>query len=145
MVISFQKIFGLSIVWMRVALAIIFIWFGLLKLSGNNPVYEIVHASFPFLADGTGNYVLAIFETLIGFGLLFDLFHKTTHIFLLLHLLGTFGVFVFAPEIAFDPYFPFLTLAGEFVLKNIALAVGGLIVLSAPAPIKLKSLARRSK
>lgn len=133
-----EKIFGLSITWMRLALALIFLWFGLLKLSGNNPVYDIIHASFPFLADGVGNYVLAIFETLIGVGLLFDFFHKTTHVFLLLHLLGTFGVFVFAPEIAFDPYFPFLTLAGEFVVKNVALAVGGLIVLFAPAPIRIR-------
>lgn len=115
---------------MRVALGIIFLWFGLLKLSGRNPVFEIVHATFPLLADGAGNYVLAIFEVLIGLSLVLNILTRIAHVALLLHLLGTFATFFLAPQIMFDPYFPFLNLNGEFVVKNLALAIGGLIILS---------------
>lgn len=115
---------------MRIALGIIFLWFGLLKFSGNNPVYDIVYASFPFLAEGIGNYILATFETVVGIGLLLNIMPKIVHISLILHLLGTFIVFLLAPEIMFYPSIPFLTLAGEFVVKNIALTMGGFVVLA---------------
>ena len=104
-------------------------WFGLLKFSGYNPVFEIVNASFPFFASGIGNYILAIFESLIGLGLMFGAIPKIIHFFLVFHLLGTFSTFVVAPEIMFYPRFPFLNLNGEFVVKNLALAMGGLVVL----------------
>lgn len=119
----------MSIEGMRVALGIIFLWFGLLKFTGFNPVYEIVAASFAFLAKGPGNILLASLETLIGAGLVLNRFRRVVHSVLILHLLGTFTVFIRAPHIMFDPYFPILTLAGEFVVKNLALAFGGIIVL----------------
>ncbi|MDP2647841.1 MAG: DUF417 family protein [Candidatus Yanofskybacteria bacterium] len=119
-----------AILYMRIALGIIFLWFGLLKFSGNNPVYDIVYASFPFLADGIGNYILASFETIIGIGLFLNVVPKIVHFSLILHLMGTFSVFLRAPEIMFYPSIPFLTLAGEFVVKNIALTAGGFVVLA---------------
>ena len=125
-----KQYLNISIAAMRIALGIIFFWFGGLKLLGYNPVFEIVYASFPFLATGVGNLILGLFETLIGLGLIFNIFHKIIHPALIFHLLGTFAVFIIAPEIMFDPYFPFLNLNGEFVVKNLSLAIGGLIVLT---------------
>ena len=37
------------------------------------------------------------------------------------HLMGTFGVLIFSPHAAFYPWFPFLTMDGEFVIKNLVL------------------------
>lgn len=113
---------------MRIALGIIFFWFGALKTPGYGPVTEIVRASFPFMAEGTGNIVLAIFEILIGLGLIFKICPQAIFTALTLHLLGTFSVFILAPEIMFDPNFPYLSLDGEFVVKNLALVMGGFIV-----------------
>ena len=118
------------IIALRISLGLVFFWFGALKIFGYNPVYEIVYASFPWFAYGAGNLILGIGETLIGVGLLTNIFRKLTHAVLILHLAGTFTVFITGPEIMFNPYFPMLTLAGEFVFKNIVLAVSGLVVLT---------------
>lgn len=114
---------------LRVALGVIFVWFGVLKIFGYNPVYEIVHASFPWFAEGMGLIVLGVVETIIGVGLLVNVLPAVTHTALLLHLLGTLTVFVSGPEVMFRPFFPVLTLAGEFVFKNVALALSGLVVI----------------
>lgn len=115
---------------MRISLGLVFFWFGALKLFGYNPVYEIVYASFPWFAYGIGNLILGAGEALIGIGLLANFFRKLTHAVLILHLAGTFTVFITGPELMFSPYFPVLTLAGEFVFKNIVLAMAGLVVLT---------------
>jgi uncharacterized membrane protein YkgB len=70
-----------------------------------------------------------VFETLIGIGLFVNRFSNLTHIVLVLHLLGTFYVFIAAPSLMFDPKFPILTLAGEFVFKNAVLATSGIVLL----------------
>jgi uncharacterized membrane protein YkgB len=124
-----EKLFERSIAILRIAIGVIYFWFGALKLAGVNPVYAIVYASFPFLADGVGNLLLGGLETVIGILLLGNWLARTTHAALILHLLGTFGVFFKAPEIMFSPGFPLLTLAGEFVVKNLALATGGIVVI----------------
>lgn len=114
---------------LRISLGLVFFWFGALKIIGYNPVYEIVYASFPFLASGTGNVILGAVETLIGAGLLLNVFTLVTHSALILHLLGTFSVFLLGSDLMFNPYFPVLTLSGEFVFKNAVLVVAGLVVL----------------
>lgn len=92
-------------------------------------MYDIVYASFPFLADGVGNLFLGGLEALIGVTLIGNFFFQTTHAAFLLHLAGTFAVFITAPELMFRPYFPILTLAGGFVVKNLSLAMGGIAVI----------------
>ncbi len=121
---------GRLVLALRISLGLVFFWFGALKIFGYNPVYEIVYASFPWFAYGIGNLILGIGETLIGLGLLTNFFRKFTHAILILHLAGTFTVFITGPEIMFNPYFPMLTLAGEFVFKNLVLAISGLVVLT---------------
>lgn len=114
---------------LRISLGAIFFWFGALKVAGYNPVYEIVNATFPVFSDGYGNIILGALEALIGLGLFANVFRRVTHIALLAHLTGTFATFVLAPELMFAPHFPILTLAGEFVFKNVTLAMAGLVAL----------------
>ena len=115
---------------LRISLGLVFFWFGALKVAGYNPVYDIVNASFPMFATDTGNIILGAIEALIGLGLLVNRYAKITHISLVLHLLGTFYVFISAPYLMFDPHFPVLTLAGEFVFKNAVLATAGIVLLN---------------
>lgn len=117
------------VVLLRLSIAAVFIWFGLLKVFGFNPVFELVHSVAPFMAVPPGLIVLGCFEALIGLGLLLNKLRTLTHLLLLLHLAGTFITFITAPEIVFTPAFPILSLSGEFVIKNITLAIAGLIVL----------------
>jgi uncharacterized membrane protein YkgB len=119
----------LLVVLLRYSIAIVFIWFGLLKVAGYNPVFDLINAVTPLLAVAPGLAVLGWFETLIGIGLLVNRFRSITHLLLLGHLAGTFLTFVTAPEVVFTPAFPALSLAGEFVVKNLVLAIAGLVVL----------------
>ncbi|MBM3256714.1 MAG: hypothetical protein FJY98_00055 [Candidatus Liptonbacteria bacterium] len=114
---------------LRWTLGIIFIWFGILKIAGFNPVFDLIHSVTPFLASGTGLILLGSFEAGIGMLLLLNHFLFLTHLLLLGHLAGTFLTFIMGPEVIFSPYFPVLSLSGEFVVKNITLVMAGLLVL----------------
>jgi len=124
------------VIALRVSLGLIFVWFGVLKIFGYNPVYDLIYGSFPIFAEGAGLIVLGVMETAIGIGLLSNLLPLLTHLALVAHLAGTFITFVSAPEIMFQPYFPILTLSGEFVFKNTTLAIAGLVVLGYHHPKK---------
>ena len=114
---------------LRFGLALIFVWFGVLKIFGFNPVFDLVHSVTPFLSSGKGLILLGVFETLIGIGLAVNKLRALTHVLLILHLSGTFITFITGIEVVFQPYFPVLSLGGEFVLKNLILAISGLVVL----------------
>lgn len=127
--ISLKKWEDYLIVALRVSLGVMFIWFGALKVAGHNPVFELVNSTFPFMATETGNLMLGLFEIAIGVGLMLNIFYLLVNVILVLHLLGTFMTFLFAPEFMFDPYFPILTFSGEFVVKNATLVIAGLLVM----------------
>ncbi|OGE85902.1 MAG: hypothetical protein A3J48_01015 [Candidatus Doudnabacteria bacterium RIFCSPHIGHO2_02_FULL_46_11] len=118
------------VTWLRISLGLIFFWFGALKFLGYNPVADIVAGVSPPLAYGAGNTLLGAFEAVIGLLLLLNVYPVVVHVALLLHLAGTFLTFFTAPHLMFEPYFPVLTLAGEFVFKNVTLAAAGLVVLA---------------
>lgn len=115
---------------LRITLAVIFVWFGALKMLGYNPVFDlVVNSALPFLATGYGLFVLGLIEVFIGFMLFINRALLFTHMVVLLHLLGTFSTFIFGWNIIFYPYFPILSFDGEFVVKNMTLAIAGLVVL----------------
>ncbi len=118
------------IVILRFTIAFIFIWFGVLKIFGYNPVFDLIYNSLiPHLSSGYGLIGLGIFEVLIGFFLMINRALFITHALLLFHLLGTFTTFIFGLHVVFSPHFPILSLDGEFVIKNISLAISGLLIL----------------
>jgi putative oxidoreductase len=117
------------VIFLRLALATIFIWFGILKVWGFNPVFDLVDSVMPMLAVPPGLAWLGWFEVAVGVGLLVNRFRRFVHGLLLLHLAGTFLTFITAPEIMFSPAFPILSLPGEFVVKNIVLVLAGIVVL----------------
>ena len=116
---------------LRLTLAIIFIWFGLLKIFGFNPVFDLIYYSvMPWFSEGTGLITLGIIETFLGVMLLINKARSIIHVILIAHLAGTFSTFLYGWHVIFDPYFPVLTLAGEFVVKNLTLAFSALVVLA---------------
>lgn len=129
-----QKYENFLITVLRWTLGLIFVWFGALKIFGYNPVYDLVYNSImPLFAGGSGLIFLGVLEVLIGLLLLSNRTIIITHSVLFLHLLGTFSTFLFGWHVVFDPYFPILTLDGEFVVKNMALAASGLVVMAREA------------
>ena len=116
---------------LRISLALIFFWFGMLKLLNISPVASLLQNSFPFLAQSPYIELLGLGEIIIGAGLISDRLSGYAATLMMLHLLCTLSLVVIAPDSVFAPVFPVLTLEGEFLAKNLVLIVGGLVIISA--------------
>jgi putative oxidoreductase len=120
----------------RLSLALVFFWFGLLKILNVSPVVSLLRASVPFLANPPYLEVLGVVEIGIGTGLLLPSLTKAANVSMILHLLGTFSLFLLAPRLMFAPHFPLLTMDGEFVIKNFVLITSALVILLSRPPQK---------
>ncbi len=118
-----------GILALRISLGVIFVWFGVLKVIGDSPVYDLVASTVYLVPPEFFVPFLGFWEIAVGLGLLTGLALRMTLIFFLLQMAGTFLVLVVKPEVAFQGLNPLLlTTEGEFVVKNIVLISGALVV-----------------
>jgi putative oxidoreductase len=119
-----------SITILRIALGIVFIWFGGLKIAGESPVEDLVREMLWWAPQENVVLGLGIFEVIVGASLLTAFALRLILLLFWAQLVGTFLVLVLRPDIAFqDPSNPLLlTVEGEFVVKNLVLIAGGLVV-----------------
>ncbi|HZS46144.1 MAG TPA: DUF417 family protein [Blastocatellia bacterium] len=120
-----------TIFLLRVSLAIIFFWFGFLKLIDASPAVELIRQSFPLFANSPYLELLGLGEILIAAGLLLERLSKYAAALMVFHLIGTLCIVIVSPATIFAPAFPILTMNGEFVAKNLVLIVAGIAVVSA--------------
>ena len=126
-----------SIPALRYSLAIIFIWFGILKPLGISPAANLVLKTvnwMPILEAPTWLYIIGLWEVAIGVTFLFQRTVRIAIALLALQMLGTFLPLIILPGITFQPgripYAP--TMEGQYIIKNLliisaALAVGGAV------------------
>ncbi len=120
----------------RLALGVVFLWFGAIKLvPGWSPAADLAARTIEQLTFGVvhpevGLALLAVWESLIGIGLLTGRFLRLTLLLLFLQMPGTMLPLVFFPMETFVafPYSP--TLEGQYIIKNLVL-VGAAIVIGA--------------
>lgn len=125
--VRFMTAHGIRLI--RISLAVVFIWFGLLKVIGKSPVVDLVAQTVYWVPPEVFVPFLGAWEMVVGIGLLFRIALRLTLFLFWLQLAGTFLVLVLRPEIAFQGGNPFLlTTEGEFVIKNLVLIAGGLVV-----------------
>lgn len=121
---------GRSITMLRYSMAIIYFWFGLLKLAGISPVEELVYHATHW--TGAHNFVLflGVWEMAIGFCLAIKEFNRYGLILLFLQFPGTFLPLFLNPEDTFTiiPYG--LTLEGQYIFKNLVMISAGLILIA---------------
>lgn len=119
--------YGLTL--MRIALGIIFFWFGALKLiPGLSPAEDLVRNTIFFIDPNIFQPVLAIWEVIIGIGLISGQFMRVTLLLLFLQMPGTALPIVILPEAVFT-VFPFgLTLEGQYIVKNLALITAAIVL-----------------
>jgi uncharacterized membrane protein YkgB len=114
---------------LRLALGVIFIWFGALKLLGVSPVLSLVQKTYTFLPLHAFFLLLSIWEIGIGCGLIFRRALRCTLLLLCMHLMGTFIALLQAPPLFFFNNNPLLlTSEGEFVIKNLVLVAAALVI-----------------
>ena len=92
--------------------------------------------TYPHFATPNMFHVLTAFEVIVGIMLLSGLWVRWAAAAVIPHLLGTFGVLLFAPQLAFAPRFPLLSLDGEFVIKNFVLLAAAAVIWLEAAPIE---------
>lgn len=122
---------------LRISLAIIFIWFGLLKPLGLSPAAPLVEATVLWMPGLTASQWVAVigwWEVLIGVTFLFRPTLRIAIALLALQMTGTFLPLVMLPRVTFQPgLYPFVpTIEGQYIIKNLliisaALVVGGTV------------------
>lgn len=118
-----------SIPLLRVSLGVVFIWFGALKIFEVSPVTDLVAGTVYWVDPGWFIPALGVVEVLIGIGLLLRIGLRAVLLLFVLQMIGTFGVLVIRPDVAFRDGNPLLlTVEGEFVVKNLVLLSAGLVV-----------------
>lgn len=114
---------------LRLALGIVFLWFGGLKLAGVSPVVGLIAQTYSFFPQPIFIKILGLWEVIIGFGLILRLGLRLTLVLLWLQLAGTFLAVALAPGMFYSAGNPLLlTLEGEFIAKNLVLIAASLVV-----------------
>lgn len=122
---------------LRLSLAIVFVWFGMLKPLGLSPAEDLVLATvdwMPLLAPATWLAVIGWWEVAIGLAFLSRTTLRLAIALLFLQMVGTFMPLVMLPLVVFQaghiPYAP--TMEGQYIIKNLiiisaALVIGGTV------------------
>ncbi len=115
--------------FLRLALAITFIWFGALKVLQVSPVAELVAQTVYWVPAAFFVPFLGVWEIAVGLGLLFRVALRLTLLFFVMQMAGTFLVLIIHPGLSFQNGNPLLlTTLGEFVVKNLVLLTAGLVI-----------------
>lgn len=118
-----------GIALLRYSLAIVFIWFGILKPLGLSPAEDLVKSTIFWIEDKDLVYnILGWWEVAIGICFLFRPLLRLGVLLLLLQMPGTFMPLVILPDVCFKiiPYAP--TTEGQYIIKNLVLISAGLVV-----------------
>ena len=123
-----------GVVVLRVALGLVFLWFGALKyFPGLSPAQTLASRTidaltFGLIPDGVSLVVLATLECAIGLGLISGRFMRLTLLLLAFQMVGAASpLFLFPGEVFTQfPYAP--TLEGQYIIKNVVLVSAGLVI-----------------
>lgn len=117
---------------LRVAVAIVFIWFGALKIVGVSPAAELVASTVYLVSPDIFVPILGVWEVIIGICLLYRPLIRLGILLLFLQLPGTFLPLILLPDVVFTTVPYGLTVEGQYIIKNLviigaALVIGGTV------------------
>jgi len=114
--------------FLRLSLAFIFIWFGLLKPLGLSPATELVAKTVYWVPSDIFIPILGWWEVAIGIGLLFRPLIRMAIFLLFFQMIGTFMPLIILPDVCFTK-FPFgLTMEGQYIIKNLILISAAMVI-----------------
>jgi uncharacterized membrane protein YkgB len=122
---------------LRVSLAVVLAWIGSLKFADPSPVVGLLQASFPFLATNAVVYALGAAELAAAVLVLTGIALPWTGLLLTGLFSGTLAIFLIAPAVTYGGAgFPFLGLAGEFLLKDLVLFAASFALIGTGAAVR---------
>ena len=108
--------------FLRYSMALILLWIGGLKFVDPSPVVGLLQASFSFLAMNQVVYLLGLVEVVLAIMLFAGIGVRYAGLAVIGLFVGTLAIFVIAPMVTYgERGFPFLSLPGEFLLKDLGL------------------------
>jgi len=119
---------------LRISLGIVFLWFGVLKfVPGLSPADELATRTIYVLTFGIippeiSRPVLALWESMIGLGLITGWFMRGTLLLLFLQMVGTITPLFLFPAETWGRFPIAPTLEGQYIIKNIVLVSAGLVI-----------------
>ena len=119
---------------LRVALGVVFLWFGVLKFFPNlSPAETLVgrtiqELTLGLVTPGVSLPVLAAWESVIGIGLILERGLRGILLLLAVQMAGTFTPLLLFPQETFSslPLVP--TLEGQYIIKNLVLIAAAMAV-----------------
>jgi uncharacterized membrane protein YphA (DoxX/SURF4 family) len=120
---------------MRVALGVVFVWFGALKIANVTPVAKLVADTLSWVPVDPDVLLPALgaFEIVLGAMVVVGWQLRLVLTVLIAHLCGTFLVLVVLPQVAFERGNPLLlTTIGEFVVKNVVFIAAAVLLAAWP-------------
>ena len=120
-----------GLVTLRISMAIIFIWFGILKPFGISPAEPLLLATVKWLPPFSPEIWLVVigwWEVVIGVTFLFPKTVRIAIALLALQMVGTLMPLFLLPEVTFQtvPYAP--TMEGQYIIKNLLIISAALVI-----------------
>jgi uncharacterized membrane protein YkgB len=117
-----------SVPFLRYSLAIIFIWFGILKPFGLSPAQELVTNTVYWFSPSWFVPFLGWWEVIIGLCFLYKPLIRIGIGLLALQMAGTFLPLVILPKIVYGSNPLILTLEGQYIVKNLVIIGAALVI-----------------
>ena len=118
----------------RVALGVVFLWFGAIKfVPGWSPAADLAARTIERITFGVvppeiGLPLLAAWESLIGIWLLLGRFLRLTLLLLFVQMPGTMLPLVLFPSETFTAFPHAPTMEGQYIIKNLVLVAAAIVV-----------------
>lgn len=132
----------LSIPFARVALLVVFFWFGILKIIGTSPanpmVADLLQNTMPFVTWETFIIFFAIYEILIGITFVIPKLERLAIALLIPHMIMTCLPLIFLPEMTWQGTFT-PTIEGQYIIKNLVIIALAMGIAAHLHPLKKKS------
>ncbi len=126
--------------WERVLLGVIFVWFGLLKVTGNLSASSIIAKSVYWFDPDIFVPFLGYWEIVMGLALFYHRFLRLAILLLLVRLPGTFLALYYHYNECFLESIFLPTVQGQYLLKEITLVGAALVIAGSIRLEKARSL-----
>lgn len=113
---------------LRIAMGIIFLWFGALKPLGLSPAEALVARATAWIPVPGFLYILTAWEIAIGICFLFKRLTRWAVVLLLLHMPGTLLPLITLRDETFVRFPYALSLEGQYIIKNLVLIAAGIVI-----------------
>lgn len=117
-----------SVPIVRVAIGIVFVWFGALKLINISPAAGLVANTAYFFTPSIFIPVLGAWEVVIGLCFLYRPLTRVAILLLFMQLPGTFLPVVLLPDVVFTTFPYGLTVEGQYIVKNLVIIGAALVI-----------------